>query len=116
MIDEIATALQRRTYRCSGEAELQDAISSVLEAGFPGQVSREHVLGRSDRVDFMVSGVAVEVKVGGSLAALTRQVHRYAAHDTVTGVLVVTTRWYHGGLPETLHGKPIGVLRVGVGL
>ena len=48
--------------------------------------------------------------MGGSLAQATRQLFRYAAQPSVTGVLLVTTRYAHRALPETMEGKPVGVL------
>lgn len=69
---------------------------------------REMTLGPGDVVDFLISGIAVELKVKGSRMAIYRQLERYAAHGIVRGVILVTNRAM--GLPETINGKPATVI------
>jgi len=120
---ELATALHAELSRQppmrASERELQDAIGRALVAlALPA--IREAPLTPQDRVDFLVGsfplallpacGVALEVKVGGSLADLTRQLFRYAESPRVLSLLVVTTRSRHRNLPSTIAGKPLVVL------
>lgn len=51
-------------------------------------------LSEHDRLDFFIPspGVAIEIKVKGSLSALLRQIHRYAAHEEIKEIVVVTNQ------------------------
>lgn len=55
-------------------------------------------------------GTAIEVKVDGSLAALTRQLHRYAQHDRVIDLVVITNRARLTQVPRELNGKRVEVI------
>lgn len=104
------------------EAELQAIVGQHLRAAVAlpdhtgPQVLAEYPLSPRSRLDFYVKhlgasrGTAIEVKVGGSLSDLTRQLARYAESDRITGLLVVTTKDRHRQLPESFNGKPIAVL------
>lgn len=74
---------------------------------------REVFLTPKDRPDFMVEGVAIELKVDGSAPEVTRQLMRYVQHPYVTGVVLVTTRQRHMCMPPTMQGKPVRCLFVG---
>ena len=109
MLETVAEAIGCRRYNYSCEAELQTAIASVLsDCSIP--FSQEHRLNQKDRLDLKVEGLAIEVKVGGSLTDLMRQVHRYAQSEEITAVLVVTSRSKHRSLPTEMNGKPVRVL------
>jgi hypothetical protein len=97
----------------SDEDELQSAIEAALHrAGL--DFEREARLDARDRPDFLVGDAAIEVKVAGSSAQVHRQLLRYAAHERVRSVLLVTTRSRHQlELPESLLSKPLSVLHVG---
>lgn len=111
---EIAALLEQYRLDASTEATLQDAIASVLtENAIPFE--REARLDAYSRPDFMIGGVAVEVKIGGSWAALVRQLQRYAKHERVAEILVVSSRVRLVRVPRELAGKPIAVASVAVG-
>lgn len=102
-------------YTHTNERDLQDGIAQVLALrGI--RFEREVRLSDEDRPDFMIGGIAVEVKVDGSLSAVTRQVHRYAQQKAVRAVLVVTSLSRLGNLPATVNGKPVAVLALLGGL
>ena len=104
-IDDLADLLGRYWYRAPDEDVLQEGIALVLaENGV--EFARERDLA-GGRLDFWADGVAIEAKVGGSLLALTRQVQRYCLCDEVAGVIVVSRRRAHDGLPTLLAGKPV---------
>jgi hypothetical protein len=105
VLDRLVQALASRRFRVQRELALQDAIDAVLvEEGIAFE--REHELSKRDRPDFWVAPIAVEVKVDGSFAEVLRQLHRYAQHESVEGILLVTSRAQHtAGLPETLTGR-----------
>lgn len=105
---EIAVMLESQRLRAGTERGLQASIETVLrEAGVA--FIREHRLSAQDRVDFLVGGIALEVKTKGSLAEVTRQLHRYAQYDEVTSLLLVTSRMQLAGVPKALNGKPVRV-------
>jgi hypothetical protein len=116
-IAAIVRALTRRRFRASNERELQDCIAQafafeLLSENGPA-FRREVRLSSADVVDFMVEDVAVEVKMQGSLAAVTRQLHRYAQHDDVRALVLVTSLQRLGNQPEQMNGKPLRVVNVG---
>lgn len=100
------------------EAELQRYLGPHLQALFPASlVIREYQLGRGangkpDRPDFAIptdGGLfVVEVKVKGSAAEVEAQLERYAWHERVCGVVLVTTRAIHT-MPAIVGGKPCAV-------
>ena len=108
------------------EAQLQQIVHDALRSCLlpHHRAYREVRLNSRDRLDFLVShfdpahppstsesrGIAIEVKVGGSLSDLTRQLARYAESERITGLLVVTTKDRHRQLPPSLGGKPIACL------
>jgi hypothetical protein len=101
---ELKKLLAGYRFDCATEQALQDGIETAL-ADVPHE--REKALSPKDRPDFMVGSVAVEVKVGGGLSALIRQLHRYASHDCVSEILVVTSRLRLANLPNWLNGKRV---------
>lgn len=99
------------------EAELQQVLADRLwsEALLGNPItgySREVRLDDHNRIDFLVelngtTKVGVEVKIAGSLAALRRQLERYAALAAVDQLLLVTTKAQHHHVPPTIGGKPV---------
>jgi hypothetical protein len=102
--DRIAETLRRHRYLYNDEKQLQDHIERIFhEAGI--EAEREYRLTARDIPDFFTRGhIAVEVKVQGSQAAHLRQLKRYADHQDVSAVVLVTRRG--GDMPDTLSGKP----------
>lgn len=95
--------LRRHRYSYASEVELHDRLAAVLQAaGYP--VRREVRLSDRDRIDLLVGDVGIEVKVKGARTPL-RQLRRYAEHEAVAGLLLVTTR--AAALPAELNGKPL---------
>lgn len=108
-MNKITDALAMYKYVFTDEAELQSGIATAL-----GQsdidYEKEARLSDCDRLDFLVEkNIALEVKVDGSASALTRQVHRYAQHESIEGIIVVTNLNRLTDLPETLNKKPIAI-------
>lgn len=111
-LDELHEGLSRYKYRFDSEVVLQDALQAALETlGYSYQ--REVKLDAKSRIDFLVGALGIEVKVGGGLAPMLRQIHRYLAFPEVEGLLLVTTKSSHKGLVSVLQGKPVRVLQVG---
>lgn len=110
----ILTSLRRR-FRYASEAELQAAIREAFDRDAIAY-QPEHVLSATDRVDFFVpigygQGICVEVKIGGSPAALLRQLMRYAEHPTIHSLIVFTDKLRLArDLPSSLAEKPVEVV------
>jgi len=75
------------------------------------QHQREFRLDARSRLDFMVEGgLGIEVKTDGTVSDLGYQILRYLQHESVKGMVVVTTRSSHQHLPSELEGKPVWVV------
>lgn len=112
--DVVVALLEAQSFGCANEAELQAALADLMAVH---NVEREYRLNEKDRIDFLVKhregNVGVEVKVGGSLTNVLRQLARYADCDAITSLVLVTTRSKHKAVPPTLRGKPLSVVYVG---
>jgi hypothetical protein len=109
--DQIADLLRIQRFNFGSELELQDGIESVLRRAGLDYV-REFKIGLGSRVDFLVGDVGIEVKIGGSLQAATRQLHRYAGSDKIGSLILVSSRLFHNLFPESLRGKPLRVVNL----
>ena len=111
-VEEIIAVLVASRFAAAPEASLQGAIALALgEAGI--EFEREVELGPGSRIDFLAGGVGIEVKVDGSLSDVTRALHRYAASEKVTALVLATTRFRHRGVPREVQGKQVAFVHVG---
>jgi len=106
----IVTGLRQFRLRVSTEAALQADIASALDK-IGEKYNREYALSPADRPDFMVDDVAIEAKVRYPKRAIYWQLQRYAAHDAVSALVLVTNTAM--GMPEYINDKPIYVLSTG---
>ncbi len=106
LVATVERALASHRFRYADERELQAGIDQVLR-GAGLAVVREASLGAAGTIDFLVGELGVEIKVRGSRAEVTRQVHRYLQHEALAGLLVVTTRAELARLPPVISGKPV---------
>jgi hypothetical protein len=107
---QISAMLKGYRFHWATETELQDGIQRVLEQHEVDHI-REHPLGDAGRVDFFIAGLAMEVKLRVPQSAVLRQLHRYAAHEDVSSILLVTCSMRHS-VPPTLNGKPVSICRL----
>lgn len=106
---EVAAAIRGKRFSYSTEDDLQAAISEVMTKAGIEHVRELAIAG--GRVDLCVQGrVGVEVKIAGSPAEVQRQIGRYLAGDDLDGLVLVTSRVRHLGLPDEIHGKPVEVV------
>jgi hypothetical protein len=113
MTVHIIKALSAHSFGFTTERDLQDGIAGALAAsGVPFE--REAHLSASDVPDFMCGRVAVEVKIKGSLASVTRQLHRYAQHAEVDEILLVTTRAAHTRVARSIGGKAVSLFYISI--
>ena len=113
---EIAELLSGYAYTFDCEASLQAGVAAVLEAGGVKN-DREERLGAGDRIDFWCwqEDIGVECKIDGPSMAVTRQLLRYANHDKVRGLILVTSRMRHKEVPTTLNGIPVELVCIAEG-
>jgi len=96
----------------SDEKVLQRSIADVLEAAAL-DFEREVRLGDGDIVDFMLGGLAIEVKIKGARRAIYRQLERYCRHEAVTSIILATN--VPMALPVEINGKPTAIAQLGRG-
>lgn len=107
--EQVAESLSDARLPCGTEAKLQEAIAAHL-CSLGVVFNREHWLAESDRVDFLLpNGLAVEVKIRGSANEVMHQLMRYAQHETVRELLLVTSKLTLASVPSELNGKPVRV-------
>lgn len=95
------------------ERDFQDGVEaalSLLATNYQLTFEREYRLSAADRPDFFLpaEGIVIECKIKGSTSEVIRQLHRYAEHEAVTGIILATSRTTHQ-VPLVLNGKPIYV-------
>lgn len=120
-LEKIVSVLSSFKYRFSSEVDLQNGFAKALdnsgiryekEKTLSPQPGLRVLSGVNDRPDFVIDGLAVEVKIAGGLSALLRQISRYASHPEIRGVLVVGTPRWIDEIPDTLCHKPISNHRI----
>lgn len=87
----------------------QEIFEHFISIGY--KIQREVSLSPKDRVDFMIDGLVIEVKVKGSAVATLNQVERYAAISEVKELILLTTK--NHGFPSQINGKPVAIVRLG---
>lgn len=103
MIEQIFAAMRGIRFPLKNEKVLQAALSEQFTvAGIEHE--REVRLSGADIVDFMFGEIASEVKVQGSKIQIYRQLERYAEHDRVSSLILITN--VPMGLPAVIKGKP----------
>lgn len=105
MINVLRNLIKSYDYNINNEKDFQDGIEMVLcDANIA--YHREYFLSREDKPDFFLkpSGTAMEIKIKGSQMQILRQLKRYANHEQVKEIILITTKKIN--MPETLSGKP----------
>ncbi|AMX93707.1 MULTISPECIES: hypothetical protein [Mesorhizobium] len=88
----------------SDEKRLQAAISDEFTlADIPHE--REVRLSPEDVIDFMCGEIGIEVKIKGGKRAIFHQVERYAQHDSIKELILVSN--VAMGFPPEINGKPV---------
>lgn len=105
-----------RRYRfinLTSEKELQVEIHKALQEICRDDLNREYRLSQKDIVDFFVPslGLVIEIKVKGSAKAIYRQLERYAKHEQVKVILLLTAKTM--GLPEKINDRPSYFMSLG---
>lgn len=114
--EDLCRELYNTKFRYHNERELQIGVGKVLDRlGLSYQP--EFSLTKADRIDFLIGTVGIECKTydshgGTSLAAVTRQLHRYVQSPLVEELILLTTMSKHKNLPESMNGKSIYVVHL----
>ncbi len=114
-IDQIATQLRGWSFvSVSVESPLQYEVSHVLTA-MGHEHRREYRLNSRSRIDFFLPEhrIGIEVKVAGKFGEVMRQIQRYNECEQIKGVILLTSRSRHTGIPEMLADKPVRVVFIG---
>ena len=90
--------------RCHGQ--IKDLFDK-LNIGYQHEVR----LSQASRIDFMIGKVGVEVKVKGVARSIFKQLQRYAQHDEVDCIILLTNKSM--GLPALIEGKPAYYVNMG---
>lgn len=103
-VQTIMALFSRLRLPLSDEKRLQAAIAEEFDAA--GIVyEREARLSPADVIDFMSGEIGIEVKIKGSKRAIFHQVERYAQHDRVKELILVSN--VAMGFPPEINGKPV---------
>lgn len=111
----LARALSSHKFAFNNEKELQGGLAQALTS-IGAEHTPEFRLTKTERIDFLVAdGVGIEVKTNDSrggvgLAAVTRQLWRYAKCPEIKSLILVTTRSKHRELPREILDKPLFVV------
>lgn len=109
LVGRVLEVLAARPFTYRHETDLQVAISERLDDAEIGH-RREARLGARERIDLLTDdGVGIEVKVAGSWTSVVRQLLRYADHDQVKALVLVTTQASHGQVPAELGEISVAV-------
>lgn len=97
----------------STEAAAQRGLSALFAAeGVPFRA--EVVLAPSDRIDFLVAKVGIEVKIGHPRRTILRQLERYAGSDRIDALLLVSSAPFPAEGFE-INAKPVSVVNLSTG-
>ena len=106
--DELCLMLERSVRGVGTEEEIQRSIEKLFKKNAVAY-QREVRLDKASRIDFMVEAIGVEVKVGGGISAVIRQLHRYAEFASVSELVLVSTKTSLARVPVELNGKRVRV-------
>ena len=112
----LATKLQQQRFSTSQEKLTQMEVERFLAS--EGVIyEREKHLSDRDIPDFLIQtqfgSVVLEVKTRCPRKAIYRQLERYAGHQVVNGLILLTGTSM--GLPPKINGKPSIVVSLGAG-
>lgn len=108
--EAIVAFFHARRFPLTDEKILQARIAECLvKEGI--EHKREVRLAPGDIVDFMIGGVAIEVKIKGAKRRIYDQCARYCEHEKVESLILLTS--VAMGFPPEIHDKPCYVASLG---
>lgn len=108
---ELLIPLRTARLRVGTEAQLQADIGAALTS-LGISFEAEARLSQRDRIDFLTAeGIGIEAKVKYPKRAIFRQLARYAEHDQIKALVLITATAL--GLPPEISGKPVYFISLG---
>lgn len=107
---EIIAALAGLRFDLADEAVCQRQMAEALDAAGIDH-RREVVIGPRERIDFLVGGIGIEVKLRGAKRAIFEQCLRYCRCEEVKALILASNKTM--GLPAELEGKPVFFFHLG---
>jgi hypothetical protein len=105
---KIIAAVESHSFDTSTEKYLQEGLAVLFKnLGIP--FAREVQLTKTDRIDFLIGNLGVEAKIKGRKTAVLRQLHRYAQHESIHELLLITSRLQLANVPKQLNGKAVHI-------
>jgi hypothetical protein len=108
-VQDLCLKLSQLRCQFSDEKQLQASLFELLQQELP-EVAREVTISPRNRIDFLAGSLGIEVKIKGSLAAVTRQLWRYSLTPAVSELILVTTVPEHAAQPAEMNSKPLFVV------
>ena len=106
----LKTGLQKARLDLQNEKVLQQQIYDLfIQAGI--ECRREVQLSAGNIIDFVSHQIGIEVKINGTKKAIYKQCERYAAHDELLALIVVTNKSI--ALPSHINNKPTFIINLG---
>lgn len=111
MIEKIIKIIKSAKLDLSDEKRTQIGLAEVFML-HQVRHERECRLSAGDIPDFMIDGIAIEVKLRGARKKdVFKQLERYAKHERVKSLVLVTN--LSMGLPPEIEGKPVYFVSLG---
>lgn len=115
-IDELEALLHTLPIRMGHEKRAQqDLADHLISLNVPFE--REVSLSSADIPDFVVpteqGNIVIELKIRAQRMKIYKQLERYAQHDSVQGIVLLTATAM--SLPPEINGKPATVVSMGGG-
>lgn len=109
ILSKIQLSLRGRRFSLGDEKRLQAEIAEAFTSHNINFMREVH-LDKSNIVDFMIDGLAIEVKIRTKTSSMQiyRQLERYCAFPEVEALMVMTSKAI--SLPGTINDKPVYVL------
>lgn len=106
---KIQTSMRGKRFSLGDEKRLQIEIAEAFTS-HNIDFTREVHLDKGSIVDFMIDGLAIEVKIRTKTSTMQiyRQLERYCVFPEVEALMVMTSRAI--SLPDTINGKPVYIL------
>lgn len=101
---DVLDVIRGARFLWASEDDLQRGLADALEqAGF--RVEREVRLNARDRIDLLVDGVGIEVKITGAWRDVERQLRRYLESTVLNELVLVTAKALHRRIPQGAVGR-----------
>ena len=105
---QVHKLITQARFRWVTELDLQDGIEELLKREGV-DYRREANLGESGVIDFLVGDVGVEVKIKGRVPTVVSQLTRYASHESINSLILVTGRLQLSAIPNQIDGVDVSV-------